>query len=179
MTGEPGKPTKHGRAACFPKPYRSLAILQLIRCLNPAADPRTKGQAVPPSWCSRADLGLTKILKTGFRPGLCFQIWNYNRKDSLTWADKLTFFASASWESRFAWGLHELSSGEGELILLCPSWIVLRATTRNNEWPIQRPFGGISGIIWPSARPLRFQVTAWITVICSGRNFRHKITWPL
>lgn len=96
MTGEPGKPTKHGRAACFPKPYRSLAILQLIRCLNPSADPSSKGQPVPPSWCSRADLGQAEILKIGFRPGLCFQIWNYSRKDGLTWADKLTFLHLSS-----------------------------------------------------------------------------------
>lgn len=47
MTGEPGKPTKHGRAACFPKPYRSLAILQLIRSLNPATDPAPRDRLSP------------------------------------------------------------------------------------------------------------------------------------
>lgn len=108
MTGEPGKPSKHGRAACFLKPSRSLAILRLIRCLNPAADPRTKGQAVPPSWCSGVTwVLLSETLEEGFRPGLCFQIWKYDRKDGLTWANKLFlgfFFPWVSKEIKFVLG---------------------------------------------------------------------------
>lgn len=84
----------------------------------------------------------------------------------------------------FSWGLHELSNTEDELITLCPSSAVFRATTRKNEWPIWRPFGGISGIILSSAHltfPPPFQVMAWFTVICSGKHFNSTmvIVWPL